>query len=159
MKEQTIEIIKHDNSLILIKKRGKSYWAEIIPRNKLIYWLELFSDWMGFRYKHPVYLNMFMRWSLKEIKKEIEYYIRMETVLKTYDDRDPYVFKWCQFCNTMLREEGSNDNNAFFLSCGNHKQLAQLQTERFFKENPDYTKWRLRESLSNLIHKCKTQEQ
>jgi hypothetical protein len=48
--------------------------------------------------------------------------------------------KLCSFCSTPLRDEDYNNSNDFYLSCFQHKRLAQTETEKFFQENPDYTK-------------------
>ena len=50
--------------------------------------------------------------------------------------------KMCSFCSTLLQDEDYNEND-FFLACFQHKRLAQIETEKFFKENPDYTKWQV----------------
>lgn len=49
--------------------------------------------------------------------------------------------KRCSFCNTPLTHKDYEDPNDFFLACPTHKQLAQIETEKFFQQNPDYTKW------------------
>jgi hypothetical protein len=46
----------------------------------------------------------------------------------------------CSICGCMLNPF-SIDKNQFYLSCGLHKEEVQFKTEKFFKENPDYTKW------------------
>lgn len=47
----------------------------------------------------------------------------------------------CSFCSTPLTEQDYKNPNDFYLACHNHKTLAQLETERFFKRYPDFTKW------------------
>lgn len=49
--------------------------------------------------------------------------------------------KLCSFCVTPLADEDYENPNDFYLSCFQHKRLAQIETEKFFKQNPDYTKW------------------
>lgn len=49
--------------------------------------------------------------------------------------------KLCSFCSTPLLDEDYENSNDFYLSCFQHKRLAKIETEKFFKENPDYTKW------------------
>lgn len=49
--------------------------------------------------------------------------------------------KICSFCNNALNDEDYKNPNDFYLSCSIHKALAQIETEKFFKANPDYTKW------------------
>ncbi len=44
----------------------------------------------------------------------------------------------CQFCNEPATDIKDND---FYLSCSHHKELARVVTERFFKENPNWTIW------------------
>lgn len=51
------------------------------------------------------------------------------------------VQKHCTFCGSILLEADYNDPNDFYLSCRDHKLLAQRQTEFFFAFNPDYIKW------------------
>lgn len=46
--------------------------------------------------------------------------------------------KICSFCSKPATKENSND---FYLSCARHKKLAQVETEKFFIEKPNYTGW------------------
>jgi hypothetical protein len=46
----------------------------------------------------------------------------------------------CSICGVVLKESEIN-NNDFYLACYKHKDIARNKTEKFFKENPDYTKW------------------
>jgi hypothetical protein len=46
----------------------------------------------------------------------------------------------CSVCDVVLKESEIS-NNDFYLACNKHKDIAQKRTEKFFKENPDYTKW------------------
>lgn len=50
-----------------------------------------------------------------------------------------YADGLCSFCNKEITRLNAND---FILSCDDHKQKAQEETTKFFKEYPDYTKWR-----------------
>lgn len=47
----------------------------------------------------------------------------------------------CSFCSTPLVKKDYTNSNAFFLSCFNHKTLAQIQTEYFFNKYPNYKNW------------------
>lgn len=47
------------------------------------------------------------------------------------------LYKPCSFC---FRPSIDNPNH-FYPSCKEHEKLAQIETERFFMQNPDYTKW------------------
>ena len=47
----------------------------------------------------------------------------------------------CSFCSTPLRDEDYKNPNDFYLACFQHKRLAEIEAEKFFKENPKYTKW------------------
>ena len=53
------------------------------------------------------------------------------------------IQKLCSFCSTPLSDEDYENSNEFYLSCFQHKQLAQIETEKFFKKNPDYRKWQV----------------
>lgn len=55
--------------------------------------------------------------------------------------------KLCSFCSTPLQEKDYNNSNDFYLSCFQHKRLAQIETEKFFAMNPDYTKWNLNQNI------------
>ncbi len=44
----------------------------------------------------------------------------------------------CKFCNDTATNKGVND---FYVSCDFHKELAQIEAEKFFRANPDYSKW------------------
>lgn len=47
----------------------------------------------------------------------------------------------CSFCSTPLIAEDYNNPNNFYLVCHQHKLLGELETRKFFKENPDYRTW------------------
>lgn len=47
------------------------------------------------------------------------------------------LYKKCTFCT----RQSINDANHFYPVCIEHLILGQIQTERFFNQNPDYTKW------------------
>jgi len=53
----------------------------------------------------------------------------------------------CSFCDTTLSTADYEDKNAFYLACHNHKLLAEIETKKYFKKNPDYTGWGKKESI------------
>lgn len=65
----------------------------------------------------------------------------VENILKRLEDNKNIISKKCSFCSNNLTNEDISDTNAFFLACTDHKELAQKETEDFFRRNPDYAKW------------------
>ena len=50
--------------------------------------------------------------------------------------------KLCAFCSTPLKDSDYENKNDFFISCSTHKYLAKMETEKFFKDHPNYTTWK-----------------
>lgn len=46
----------------------------------------------------------------------------------------------CSFCD---KKATRIDKDNFIIACSNHKGIAQRETENFFKEYPDYTRWKI----------------
>lgn len=49
--------------------------------------------------------------------------------------------KKCQVCGQPVPETKISSNE-FFIGCEKHKEDAQNMTTKYFKENPDFTKWK-----------------
>lgn len=61
------------------------------------------------------------------------------------------IQKLCSFCGNPLKDEDYNNPNDFYLACYEHKKLAKIEEEKYFRKNPDYTKW-----ATNLKNKHET---
>lgn len=69
-------------------------------------------------------------------------YVNCDECKEKYEEfKMSRIQKMCSFCSTLLRDEDYENSNDFYLSCFQHKRLAKIETEKFFKENPNYTKW------------------
>ncbi len=86
------------------------------------------------------------------IHPDIESVFILQRVINTSvcDDSQQIIFKpadyrpkqtVCSFCETKLQPSDYNNPNDFYLSCYSHKMLAQVETEKLFKGNPDYKSW------------------
>jgi hypothetical protein len=72
----------------------------------------------------------------------------MLPVINCHDCKEAYRLfeltrkqKLCSFCPTPLSDIDYEDSNNFYLSCSQHKRLAQIETEKLFSTIRDYTKW------------------
>lgn len=136
---KTIEEIKSKKNIYIIMQiSAGAFFCKVIPRNKITYLFELFNDYMGFSSRHPVFLDNMYHHSLEGLKEKIQIFVK--------DDNDVvrapnYLDQCCFLCGRSLTKEDISDNNAFYQSCLQHKVAAQLETEKYFMQNPDYTKW------------------
>lgn len=54
----------------------------------------------------------------------------------------------CKYCGAIIPDDQVNAYD-YIIACEIHKAQADADTEKFFAENPDYTKWPTLKQLRN----------
>jgi hypothetical protein len=66
--DKVLKVIKDKESIYLLKHCVHGYYAEVRPRSRIKYMRELFSDFMGASYTHPVWFSNFHSRSIESLE-------------------------------------------------------------------------------------------
>jgi len=138
MKNIKIKIIKSSLNCYIIKRNRNGFFCQIKTRNLITLLREYYNDFIGLTYKHPQFLiNMYFS-TIDEMERHIQVSVKIDDKKKVIETTQ----KMCSFCSTLLTKKDIENPNDYILSCYKYKELAQIVTEKHFRENPNYTQWK-----------------
>jgi len=137
MKDIKIKVIKSSLNYYIIKRNLKGFFCEVKTRNLIKLLKEYYNDFIGLTSKHPQFLTNIYFPTIDEMERRIELSVEIDDIKKVIQTAQGL----CSFCFYPLTKKDIENPNDYYLSCGKHKELAQISTEKHFRENPDYTQW------------------